>query len=365
MTSAVSTVEIAALDEAAALAARGAGTALPNPVVGCVLLDPAGGVVGRGWHERAGGPHAEVVALAEAGAAAAGSTAVVTLEPCNHTGRTGPCSAALLAAGVVRVLVAVRDPFLPAAGGIEHLRAAGVEVVDLSAVGADDPAAAAAVVASRQVNRVWLTAVARQRPYVTVKAGMTLDGRVAAPDGTSRWITSAESRADVHRLRGEVDTMLVGVGTVLADDPALTARGADGRPTGRQPLRVVLDSAGRTPAGARVRDDAAPTWIVTADETPATDTGLDLAGVLAELYRRGRRHVLVEGGPRVAASFFDAGLVDEALFYLAPTVLGAGTPAVAGGAAGTLTDRRDGELVEVTRLGPDVRLRVAFPSAGR
>ena len=372
--------EIAALAQAAALAARGAGTALPNPVVGCVLLSPDGTVVGRGWHARAGGPHAEVVALAEAGTAARGATAVVTLEPCDHTGRTGPCSQALLAAGVARVVVAVRDPSLLAAGGNDRLRAAGVEVVDLSgapdeADSADrvgeggDPAGpavsvAAAVRAAREVNRVWLTSVDRRRPFVTVKAGMTLDGRVAAVDGTSRWITSPESRADVHRLRGEVDTMLVGVGTVLADDPWLTTRDARGVPTGRQPLRVVLDSAGRTPAGARVRDDAAPSWIVTAAEVGAGPSGIDLAAVLRLLDERGQRHVLVEGGPRVAASFFDAGLVDEAVLYLAPTVLGAGTPAMAGGAVRTLTERHDGELRDVTRLGPDVRLRVAFPGNG-
>ena len=217
------------------LAARGAGTVLPNPVVGCVLLSPDGDIVGRGWHQEAGGPHAEIVALADAGEAARGATAVVSLEPCNHTGRTGPCSLALIAAGVAKVVVAVRDPWPTAAGGIETLRAAGIEVVDAGESGS----------AAEDVNRVWLTATRKRRTFVTFKAGMTIDARVAAADGTSRWITSPESRADVHRLRGEVDTMMVGVGTVLADDPLLTVRDGDG------PGHVPRSGGVRPPRGLR------------------------------------------------------------------------------------------------------------------
>ena len=230
---------------AADLAELGAGTALPNPVVGCVLLAAGGWTVGEGYHRRAGGPHAEVAAIAAAGEWARGSTAVVTLEPCNHNGRTGPCSEALIAAGVARVVVAVRDPWATAAGGIERLRQAGVDVVEAAL----DTAAEAveAVQAAEDVNRVWLTAVRRQRPFVSWKVGMTIDGRVAADDGTSRWITSTESRADVHALRSRVDTMIVGVGTVLADDPQLTVRDANGVVCGPQPLRVVIDSRRRTP----------------------------------------------------------------------------------------------------------------------
>lgn len=331
------------------MAANGAGTALPNPVVGCVLLDAAGRIVGEGYHAQVGGPHAEVVALRAAAESARGATAVVTLEPCNHTGRTGPCSQALIDAGVARVIVAVRDPWPPAAGGIDRLSAAGVDVVDLS----EQPLSAAA----RLVNRVWLTATRLRRPFVTFKAGMTIDGRVAAADGSSRWITSAESRADVHRLRSEVDTMMVGVGTVLADDPQLTARTADGAAMARQPLRVVVDSAGRTPVGARVLDDAAETLVATAAEFGAVTAGVDLVAVLAELYQRGKRHVLLEGGPRLAASMLDAELVDEVLIYLAPLLLGAGQPALDGGSVGTLTDAHRFELTDVARLGPDVRVR--------
>jgi diaminohydroxyphosphoribosylaminopyrimidine deaminase/5-amino-6-(5-phosphoribosylamino)uracil reductase len=250
-----------ALARAIELAALGAGSVLPNPVVGCVLLSSGGEVVGEGYHRRAGGPHAEVAALAAAGAAARGATAVVTLEPCNHTGRTGPCSLALIEAGVAAVVVAVRDPWPTAAGGIETLRSAGIEVIEATG----ELAAAAA-----DVNRVWLTATRLGRPFVTWKAGMTIDARVAAADGTSRWITSPASRADVHRLRSEVDTMMVGVGTVLADDPLLTVRNTDGRPVGRQPLRVVVDSAGRTPHSAKVRNEDADTLIATAAGSAVT-----------------------------------------------------------------------------------------------
>jgi diaminohydroxyphosphoribosylaminopyrimidine deaminase/5-amino-6-(5-phosphoribosylamino)uracil reductase len=349
-----SEAERAALERAVGLAGRGAGTVLPNPVVGCVLLDPAGVVIGEGYHQVPGGPHAEVIALQEAGSRAAGATAVVTLEPCNHTGRTGPCSRALLAAGVIRVIVAVRDPWPPAAGGTDTLRAAGVDVVDIS-----DTAAAEG---AEEVNRVWLTAMRRRRPFVTFKTGQTLDGRVAAPDGSSRWITSDESRADAHLLRGRVDTMMVGVGTVLADDPQLTARDAAGDAVGRQPLRVVVDAHGRTPMSAKVRDPAAGTVIATIAEFGGTDGRVDLSAVLTSLYHRGRRHVLLEGGPTLAASMFDAGLVDEVVAYLAPTVLGAGRAAVDGGAVTTLSEAHPLALREVTRIGPDLRLRF---SAGK
>lgn len=347
-----SAAELTALDRACDLAARGAGTALPNPVVGCVLLAPDGAVVGEGFHERAGGPHAEVAALAAAGDRARGATAVVTLEPCNHTGRTGPCSEALIAAGVSRVVVAVRDPWPTAAGGIERLREAGVDVADVSASSAD------AVRRARDVNRVWLGAMRSGRPFVTLKIAVSLDGRVAAPDGSSRWISSPESRADAHRMRGEIDTIVVGVGTVLADDPSLTARAGDGSLLGRQPLRVVVDTHGRTPAGAAVLDEQAESLIATAaDYGAGADSRVDLAALLADLYARGRRHVLVEGGPRLAASFLDAGLVDEVLVYLAPLLLGAGRSAVEGGGIATLAEARRLELAAGRQLGPDMVLR--------
>jgi diaminohydroxyphosphoribosylaminopyrimidine deaminase/5-amino-6-(5-phosphoribosylamino)uracil reductase len=339
--------ESSALRRAVELAARGHGTVLPNPVVGCVILSPDGEIVGEGWHQRAGGPHAEVAALTDAGDAARGATAVVTLEPCNHTGRTGPCSLALIAAGVARVVVAVRDPSAAAAGGIQALTAAGIDVVEETG-----PSCA------EDVNRVWLTSTRLQRPFVTFKAGMTIDARVAAADGTSRWITSAESRADVHALRARVDTMMVGIGTVLADDPLLTVRDTDDAPVGVQPLRVVVDSRGRTPATAKVCNDDAETMVVTS----RGGEPVDLAGTLAELYRSGRRHVLLEGGPTLATSMIDAGLVDEMLVYVAPLVLGAGRSMLDGGNVTTLAGAHVAHLLAIDRLGPDVRLRYGLAS---
>lgn len=346
------------MDRAIALAALGHGSVLPNPVVGCVLIDRSGRVVGEGQHARAGGPHAEIVALNAAGDDARGTTAVVTLEPCNHRGRTGPCSTALIEAGVQRVVYAVRDPWPTAAGGGERLRAAGVDVADLSV--SSDPVVLQRVSEALDVNRVWLTTVNEGRPFVTFKTGMSLDGRVAAPDGTSRWITSPESRRDAHDLRTRVDTIMVGGGTVRVDDPQLTARDQDGHPTGRQPMRVVVDSRGDIPRGAKVLDASAATLVATTREFGSTDDGrVDLTRLLSGLYVRGRRHILLEGGPTLAGAFFDAGLVDEVLVYLAPLVIGAGRSAVHSGTVTTLAQARRLELRETTRMGPDLRLRYA------
>ncbi|HET8643765.1 MAG TPA: bifunctional diaminohydroxyphosphoribosylaminopyrimidine deaminase/5-amino-6-(5-phosphoribosylamino)uracil reductase RibD [Pseudonocardiaceae bacterium] len=332
---------------AIALAARGLGTTSPNPVVGCVLLDAAGTVVGEGFHAYAGGPHAEIVALAQAGEAARGGVAVVTLEPCNHTGRTGPCTSALLAAGLTRVVVAVRDPTPAAGGGVQRLRAAGVQVE--TGVRAAEAAAG---------NLAWLTAVRRGRPYLTWKVAATLDGRAAAADGTSMWITSEESRTDVHALRGTVDAVIAGVGTVLADDPRLTVRNLrDGALAIRQPLRVVVDSGGRTPAGARVLDAAAPTWVATAAEVGAAPDGrVDLAALAIALYGRGVRSALLEGGPTLAGAFLAARLVDRVVAYLAPRLLGAGRAALGAAGVATLAESIELEITEVARVGPDVRV---------
>jgi diaminohydroxyphosphoribosylaminopyrimidine deaminase/5-amino-6-(5-phosphoribosylamino)uracil reductase len=343
-----------AMRRAIALAARGLGTTSPNPVVGCVLLDAAGAVVGEGFHAYAGGPHAEVVALAQAGDRARRGTAVVTLEPCRSTGRTGPCTEALLRAGVARVVYAVPDPS-PAGGGADDLRAAGLDVVTgLRAAEAEAG------------NLAWLTAARRGWPYVTWKYAATLDGRSAAADGTSMWITSEAARTDVHALRGTVDAVLVGVGTVLADDPRLTVRDLrDGALAVRQPLRVVVDSAGRTPSGARVRDGAAPTWVATAAEVGAGPDGrVDLPGLLAALYARDVRALLLEGGPTLAGAFLAAGLVDRVVGYVAPKLLGAGPAALAGTGVGTLAAAIDLEFTDVRRIGQDVRF-TAVPGARR
>ncbi|MFI7521633.1 bifunctional diaminohydroxyphosphoribosylaminopyrimidine deaminase/5-amino-6-(5-phosphoribosylamino)uracil reductase RibD [Micromonospora globbae] len=336
-----------AMRRAIELAARGLGTTSPNPVVGCVLLDAGGQVVGEGFHAYAGGPHAEIVALAQAGERARGGTAVVTLEPCDHTGRTGPCSLALIQAGVARVVIAVPDPNPVASGGAATLRSAGVRV-DLGVRASEAEAG----------NIAWLTSMRRGWPYVIWKYAATLDGRSAAADGTSMWITSEAARIDVHALRGTVDAVVVGVGTVLADDPRLTARNLrDGSLAIRQPLRVVVDSEGRTPADARVRDGAARTWIATAAEVGAGPDGrVDLPALLAELHQRGVRAVLLEGGPRLAGAFLAAGLVDKVIGYVAPRLLGAGPAALVDAGVTTIAEAIDLEVVDVTQIGPDLRI---------
>ncbi|GGQ53503.1 bifunctional diaminohydroxyphosphoribosylaminopyrimidine deaminase/5-amino-6-(5-phosphoribosylamino)uracil reductase RibD [Couchioplanes azureus] len=335
-----------AMGRAIALAARGLGTTSPNPVVGCLLLDPDGEVVGEGFHVYAGGPHAEIVALAQAGKRARGGTAVVTLEPCNHTGRTGPCAQALIAAGIRRVVIAVDDPTPVATGGAATLRAAGIEIE--TGVRREEAEAG---------NVAWLTAVRRGRPFVTWKYAATLDGRSAAADGTSMWITSEPARADVHRLRATVDAIVVGVGTVLADDPQLTVRYLrDGSLAIKQPLRVVADTAGRTPAKARVRDAAAESWIATAAEVGTGPDGrLDLSALLTQLYARGIRAVLLEGGPTLAGAFLAAGLVDRVVGYVAPKLLGAGRPALVDAGIGTIAEAIDLDLTDIAQIGADLR----------
>jgi diaminohydroxyphosphoribosylaminopyrimidine deaminase / 5-amino-6-(5-phosphoribosylamino)uracil reductase len=339
--------ELAAMARAIELAARGLGTTSPNPVVGCVILDANGEVAGEGFHAYAGGPHAEIVALAQAGERAKGGTAVVTLEPCNHTGRTGPCSQALIRAGIARVVIAVSDPNPPAAGGAQTLEEAGVQVI----VGVREAEAT-------RGNIMWLASVRRQRPYIIWKFASTVDGRSAAEDGSSMWITSEASRMDVHALRGTVDAIIVGVGTVIADDSRLTARNLrDGSLAIRQPLRVVVDSHGKTPATAKVRDGAADTWIATAEEVGDDGAGrVDLTILLEKLYDRGVRSALLEGGPTLAGAFLEAGLVDKIVGYVAPKLLGAGPAALMDAGVTTITEAIELDVTDVDRVGPDLRI---------
>jgi diaminohydroxyphosphoribosylaminopyrimidine deaminase/5-amino-6-(5-phosphoribosylamino)uracil reductase len=335
----VNAAEQAAMARARELGLRVLGTTSPNPPVGAVVLDRDGAVVGEGATSPPGGPHAEVHALARAGERARRGTAVVTLEPCAHTGRTGPCADALIAAGIARVVIAVPEPTRQATGGASRLRAAGVEVE----LGAEQAEAEVGALAA------WLTSVREQRPHVVWKVATTLDGRVAAADGTSRWITGPEARAEVHRVRAGCDAVVIGSGTALADDPQLTVRDAEGRNAARQPLRVVLDRRGRVPATARVHDDAAST-LVSRAASPAA--------LLAELYGRDVRRVLLEGGPTLSAAFLAAGLVDEALVHVAPQLLGAGAAMVGGLGITTITGALHLQVTDVTRLGGDVQIRL-------
>ena len=315
----------------------------PNPQVGCVILSRDGLVLSSGFHRGAGTPHAEVVALAGArmsGADVRGATAVVSLEPCHHTGLTPPCSLALLDAGIARVVYAVADPNDAAAGGAAHLRSSGVEVV--GPVGGRD---------AIELVRRWSTAVVHDRPFVTLKIAASLDGRIAAADGTSRWITGDVARRHAHELRSEVDAIVVGTGTALVDDPSLTARTASGELTAHQPLRVVVGHRG-LPGDAALHGPGGE-LVTIATHDPGV--------VLGQLAARGVRHVLVEGGPTLAAAFCRASLVDEVHAYVAPVLLGAGRSAVDDLGLTTISQALRLETREVHRLGPDVLL-VATPA---
>ncbi|TQK18939.1 diaminohydroxyphosphoribosylaminopyrimidine deaminase/5-amino-6-(5-phosphoribosylamino)uracil reductase [Microbacterium sp. SLBN-154] len=312
-----------------------------NPQVGAVILAPDGRILADGWHRGAGTPHAEVDALSRlAPGEAEGATAVVTLEPCNHTGRTGPCSQALLAAGISRVLYAVDDPGVVSAGGADTLRAAGVEV-EAGVLGDE----------GRALLSAWLTVQRLGRPHVTVKWAQSLDGRAAASDGTSQWITGPAAREDVHRRRAMADAIVVGTGTVLADDPSLTARDADGALLAHQPRPVVI-GARQTPSGAAVRRHP---------REPLFFSSRDLTRVLDDLRREGVQRVFVEGGPTLASAFVRAGLVDEVLAYIAPALLGGPRLALDDIGVETIGDALRLTLSSVERLGEDILL-VARPA---
>lgn len=338
-----STVDVRRRDRVALTRAievsRGAlGVSTPNPPVGAVVLDESGFVVGVGATEGPGGRHAEVVALDEAADSARGGTIVVTLEPCDHHGRTGPCTTRIRTAGIARVVYAVADRDPAAAGGAESLRRAGLEVVR----GDDDEVAAA----QDGPLRAWLHRQSTGRPFVTWKYAATLDGRVAAADGTSQWITGPDSRRHVHLRREEVDVVVVGTGTAGTDNPSLTARLADGSPAPRQPRRAVMGMT-YVPGDAAVRGtDGRFHHLATRDPAEALATLGDI------------QHVLVEGGPTLAGAFLAAGLVDEVEAYIAPLVLGEGRSAVTGTNIITLAAARGFEIRETTRLGADIYLRM-------
>jgi diaminohydroxyphosphoribosylaminopyrimidine deaminase/5-amino-6-(5-phosphoribosylamino)uracil reductase len=346
------------LAQALRLAELGAWTTRPNPMVGCVIVRD-GAVVGEGWHQRAGGPHAEIFALRQAGEGARGATAYVTLEPCAHHGRTPPCALALIEAGVARVVAAMRDPFPQVnGGGFDLLRAAGIAVQS----GLMEAQA-------RELNHGFFSRIERGRPWLRLKYGMSLDGRTAMADGESKWITGPAARADVQRWRARAGAILTGAGTVMADDPSLTVRldaGAEYLP----PLRVVLDPRLRSLDRAKVREGDAPTlYLHAADVAPPARTdaefaaiplrgdGLDLGAVLALLAGRGVNEVQVEAGAVLGGAFLRAGLVDEVLLYQAPTLLGDhARPLLAGLGIERMDQRLSLRLHDLRQVGEDLRL---------
>lgn len=349
---------------ALALAARGLGRVWPNPAVGCVLVDSAGLVVGRGWTQPGGRPHAETEALARAGPAARGTTAYVSFEPCAHHGKTPPCAEALIAAGIARVVVPVLDPDPRVQGrGIARLRAAGIAVTA-------GPGAAEA----RALNEGFIRRVEDGRPLVTLKLATTLDGRIAVHSGASRWITGEAARARSHAIRAEHDAIMVGSTTAIVDNPDLTCRLpglAD-----RSPVRIVVDSRLRLPLTARLVATAQerPTWIVTLEggdtarfaafrqagaeiiAVPGHPTGLiDIAEALKALAARGLTRVMVEGGARLAATLLQAGLVDRLEWFRSASLIGGdGVPAVEAFGVDTMDQLARFERTDARRLGPDL-----------
>lgn len=360
-----SATDHALMARALRLAERGAYTARPNPMVGCVIARD-GEVVGEGWHQRKGGPHAEVFALEAAGDRARGATAYVSLEPCAHHGSTPPCAEALVAAGVARVVAAMRDPFPSVDGaGFERLQAAGI-VVEHGLMEAQ----------ARELNRGFLARVERGRPWLRVKLATSLDGRTAMASGDSKWISGEASRHDVQRWRARSGALLTGAGTVLADDPQLTVRLGDGSDF-LPPLRVVLDPGLATVARGRVREGDAPTLYIHAPDArlprgleidrvavPVQGTRFDLDAVLRLLAGRGINEVQLEAGATLAGAFLDAGLVDELLLYVAPVLLGPrARPLFDGLHIDAMAQRLKMRRIESTVVGEDFRLLLRPESA--
>lgn len=356
------------------LAQRGLGSVEPNPPVGAVLVDERGNLISEGWHQRFGGPHAEVHALAAAGELARGATLYCTLEPCSHQGKTPPCAPAVIAAGIRRVVIGTRDPAPHVDGrGIKLLREAGIEVE----VGLCEPEARRLIAPFRRL-------MLEGRPWVHAKWAMSLDGRIATRTGDSKWITNDLSRAKAHELRGRCDAIVVGVTTVLQDDPQLTAR-----PSGpRVALRVVLDSQARTPLSSQLVRTAQelPVLVVTSPHAPAERVeALRTAGVevlsvaedpsdpdrpalrllLEELGRRRMTHVLLEGGAGVLGSAFEGGLVDECHVFVAPRIIGGRDALSSVGGVGSerMQDIRSLTAVQFTPLGDNVYLHGDWPAA--
>ncbi len=356
------------IERALELAAQARLTAPPNPAVGCVLVDARGQLIGEGQTQRTGQAHAEIMALRDAAArghSTKGATAYVTLEPCAHQGRTGPCCQALVEAGVSRVVASLIDPNPLVAGrGLAHLRAAGVQVE----VG---PGAAT----SRELNLGFFSRMVRGRPWMRMKVAASVDGTSALGDGQSQWITSAQARADGHAWRARACAVLTGIGTVLADDPLMTVRDV---PTDRQPVRIIIDSRLQTPASARLLQGGGPVWIYSAirdqqreselsargahiSYLPDAQGKVDLQALACDLARRDINEVHVEAGSKLHGSLMQAGLIDELLIYLAPLLLGPGQGLMTLAPLQRLDQGTALQFLSCEPVGPDLRLRARLP----
>lgn len=323
-----------AMQRAIALAEKGLGKTAPNPIVGAVIIDSTGNIVGEGFHDRVNSAdHAEVVAIKAAAGITKGATIVVSLEPCNHKGSTGPCVQAIIDAGITTVVFAVSDPNKKAAGGADTLRAAGINVIQnvLQEEAADS-------------NRAWLMKIKKNRPFFTWKVAATLDGKVAAADGTSKWISNETSRGDVQVLRRQVDAILVGTNTVITDDPHLIPRG-DFVGYGANPIRVICGEQ-ELPTDSKIFDDRAQTVVVKSKD-------LDL--LVEKLNELGVNHVFVEAGPTLGSAMLDSCLLDELIMYQAPTLLGTGKHFFVFDYSTTITDQMRMDHVSTQVLDGDVK----------
>jgi diaminohydroxyphosphoribosylaminopyrimidine deaminase/5-amino-6-(5-phosphoribosylamino)uracil reductase len=362
-----SAADSAFMARALRLAERGIYTAHPNPMVGCVLVRD-GEIVGEGWHQRAGEAHAEINALAAAAEKARGATAYLTLEPCSHQGKTPPCAPALVEAGISEVIIAMQDPFPAVSGdGKAALEAAGITV-----------RSGLMRAAAEALNAGFLSRVRHRRPFVRLKVACSIDGAIAMRSGESQWITGPEARADVQRLRARSDAILTGIGTVLADDPALTVRDADIDNRGRQPIRAVLDSRLRMPLSAGMLAMPGETLLYCSDDArqkPLLDAGarvlrvnriggtLDVQEVLADLAEREVNEVLVEAGPAVSGHLLSHRLVDELVIYKAPHIMGSETrPMFTTPEWTRLADRLALDIIDLRQIGTDIRITARLKS---
>lgn len=338
--------------EALELAKKGLGRTSPNPAVGCVIVK-GGKIVGRGWHKKAGGPHAEIIALAEASETSSGATMYVTLEPCCCYGKTPPCTKAIIAAGVAKVVAAMEDPnHLVSGKGLAELKRAGVEVTS-GLLEAE----------AKKLNEAFAKYIKTKTPFVIVKAALSLDGRLADRRGNSKWISGPESKQMVHELRNAVDAIMVGANTIIKDDPLLTCRISDGR----NPMRVVVDSILKVPEKAKVFNTEAKTIVFTTKKASKkkldglrkrgvavvtfSQAKIDLRKTMAELGARGITSVMIEGGGQLIGSAFEANVVDKVMFFIAPKIIGDGVTIQTGGA--NIKDAIQLERVEVSKVGED------------